>query len=351
MSVGSIPGSMTGLLSRAVWSVHPSSTRSRSTGRPIITALKFSIRSFCQPGRSWSTKSSRCRPVAALADRRRRPLEHVDVLRRLRQRRQRLDAGRAHADEADDLVGELGEVRIARRATGVLVVPPGGVERPALEVVHAGDGRELHEVEDARGGDEVAGADLVAAVGADHPARGALVPRARLDAGVEQRVVDEAVLRGDAVEVTADLVTGRVPRRRDVVHLLQHRHVDVGLDVTHHAGVAVPVPGAPDAPGLVDQHDLPQTGVAQLGPDDHAGHPGADDGDVDVLGDRLALGERGVGIAGVLARTAPRRSGRRGPRGPRSCAWRAPPGTCRVRPSDRSRKSVQTAWLEPTYGS
>ncbi len=54
-------------------------------------------------------------PVAALPDRRRRALEHVHVLRRLRERRHGLDPARADADHADHLVGQLGEVRIVRR--------------------------------------------------------------------------------------------------------------------------------------------------------------------------------------------------------------------------------------------
>ena len=240
------------------------------------------------------------RPVAALADRRRRALEHVHVLRRLRERRHGLDAAGAHADDTDDLVGQVREVRIVRSTTRVLVVPPRRVERPALEAVHPRDRRQLHQVEDAGRVDEVARADLVAAVGADHPTRAALVPFARVDAGVEQRVVDQSVLRRDRVEVAPDLVAERVPRLRDVVHLLEHGHVDVRLDVAHHAGVAVPVPGAADATGLVDQHDLAQAGIAQLRPHDDARHPGAHDRHVDVLDHGFALGERGVGIAGVL---------------------------------------------------
>ena len=238
-------------------------------------------------------------PVASLADGRRRALEHVHVLRRLRERRHRLDAAGTDADDPDDLVGQVREVRVVRSTPRVLVVPPRRVERPALEAVHPRDRRQLHEVEDAGRVDEVTRADLVAAIGADHPTRRALVPFARVDAGVEQRVVDQSVLRRDCVEVAPDLVTERVPRLRDVVHLLEHGHVDVRLDVAHHAGVAVPVPGAADAAGLVDQHDLAQTGVAQLGPHDDARHPGADDRHVHVLDHRFALGERGVGVAGV----------------------------------------------------
>ena len=47
-------------------------------------------------------------PVAALADGRRRALEHVDVLGRLGQRRHALDAARPGADEGDDLVRQAG---------------------------------------------------------------------------------------------------------------------------------------------------------------------------------------------------------------------------------------------------
>ena len=100
----------------------------------------------------------------------------------------------------------------------------------------------------------VPGADLVAAVGADAPsATRSSSHSAALHAGVEQRVVDEVEPLGDRLEVLADLLAERVARRRDVVHLLEHRHVDVRLDVAHHARVAVPVPGAADAAGLVDR--------------------------------------------------------------------------------------------------
>ena len=65
----------------------------------------------------------RRRAVAALADGRRRALEHVHVLRRLAQRRHRLDAAGPHADDGDDLVGELVEVWVVGRTAGVVVVP------------------------------------------------------------------------------------------------------------------------------------------------------------------------------------------------------------------------------------
>ena len=90
------------------------------------------------------------RMVAAHADRRRRALEHVHVLRGLR--RAAATPGSRCAPlptSATDLVGELRHVRVGRAPAGVRVVPAGGVERLALEVLHPRDHRHLHEVEDA----------------------------------------------------------------------------------------------------------------------------------------------------------------------------------------------------------
>gem|GEM_PF-2164893 len=96
----------------------------------------------------------RRRPVAAHADGRRRALEHVQVFRRLRERGHRLDRAAPGADDPDDLVAELVEVRIVRSATRVAVVPARAVEgSPAegspAELLHARDRRELHQVEDS----------------------------------------------------------------------------------------------------------------------------------------------------------------------------------------------------------
>ncbi len=52
-----MPSATFGLFNRAVCSVQPSSTRSWSTGRPIMIALKFSIRALCHPGFSSSANS------------------------------------------------------------------------------------------------------------------------------------------------------------------------------------------------------------------------------------------------------------------------------------------------------
>ena len=102
-----MPGSNGWLLIRAKWWHQLSSTRSTSTGWPSITAWKFSLRARCQPGCRLAANSSLVGSVAAHTDRARRALEHVEVLRRLRQRRDGLDGAGAGSDDADDLVGEL----------------------------------------------------------------------------------------------------------------------------------------------------------------------------------------------------------------------------------------------------
>ena len=132
-------------------------------------------------------------------------------------------------------------------------------------------------------------------VGANHPAPGVVVPRRRFDLGVEQRTVAEAVLLDDGLEMYTDLFARCVARRRDGAHLLEHRHVDVGLDVAHQAGVTVPVPRAAEAAGLVDEPESLDPRLAQLGAHDHAGEPCADDYHVDLVNDgvpRRVLRER-----------------------------------------------------------
>ena len=128
--------------------------------------------------------------VAPHTDGRRRALKDDDVLRRRRERGEALDAGRARADETDGLVAEVGE-RLPWTATGVLVVPARRVEGAPPELLHARDGRQLHEVEDPDGEHVVAAGELVAAVGADPPACCILVPLGAGHPGVEEGVRHE----------------------------------------------------------------------------------------------------------------------------------------------------------------
>ncbi len=241
--------------------------------------------------------------VASLTDGGRSALEDIDVLGCLRQGREALDAGRSGADEPDDLVTELGE-RLARATSGDLVVPPSRVERRSPELLHPGDGGELEEVEDPHGQHVVAAREVVAAIRADPPPGGVLVPLRPGHARVEQRIGHEVEPVGDRLQVQPDLLTERVPMLGDVPELLQHREVDGGLDVAHHPWVAVPVPGAADAAGLVEDADPLDAGLAQLSASEDPRDAAAYDHCVDVIGDGRApthgregvLAERGEGL-------------------------------------------------------
>ena len=133
--------------------------------------------------------------------------------------------GGAGADDGDALVGELVHRRARRVAAGVVVVPAAGVERVALEVLDARDARQLGHVQRAGAHAEELGGELVAAVGADDPARAVVVPLEVGDLGVEQRVVVEAELLPDALAVLEDLGRVRVLLGRHVPGLLEQRHV------------------------------------------------------------------------------------------------------------------------------
>ena len=85
------------------------------------------------------------RPVTPHTDRRRCALKHVHLLGGLGERRQAQPAGTG-PDQCDGLVAELCQ-RFTGRAAGVAVIPAGGVEPAAPEVVHSGDCRQLHQIE------------------------------------------------------------------------------------------------------------------------------------------------------------------------------------------------------------
>ncbi len=110
--------------------------------------------------------------------------------------------------------------------------------------------------------------------------------------GVEKGFGHKVEASGDRLEVVSDLLAERVAAGGDVIELLEHREVDVRLDVAHDARVTVPVPGAPDASRLVDDADPLEAGLAELDAGEDPGNPPAHDHDIDVVGDRVALDER-----------------------------------------------------------
>ena len=239
--------------------------------------------------------------VATNPDRRRGALEHVHVLGRLGERRQALQPACPGPDQGDDLVAEIGE-RFAGPAPGEAVVPPRGVERAAGEVVHPRNGRQFHEIEDSDSQYVETAGQFVAPIGVDLPAAGIVVPHGFRDAGVEQGVGNQVEPVCDRLQMQAYFLAEGVAPAGDVVEFLKHGQVLIRLDVAHHAGIPVPVPGAPDAPGLVDDPDALDARLAQMRTRENSGDTTADDDHVGVVDDRLALGVRGEGIGPVAGR-------------------------------------------------
>ena len=142
---------------------------------------------------------------------------------------------------------------------------------------------------------------------------------------------------GDRVEVPPDLLAERVAGRGDVVHLLEHRHVDVRLDVAHHASHELRTPLA----SLQSLLELAADEIADDEPDLHAVR-----GDVK---EALAQARRLSGLSGGLLdlsrldagnelRSEPVELGELSravtaefrTNGPERPHWIAPPGTCWV---------------------
>ena len=109
---------------------------------------------------------------------------------------------------------------------------------------------------------------------------------------MEQPIVSQGVAIGDGLEVAEDLSTQGVTLARDVVEFLEHGHVDVRLDVAHDAGIAVPVPGTPHAPRLIDDPDALDPGFTEAYSGEDPGDSPAYDDRSDVVGQRLPLDER-----------------------------------------------------------
>jgi len=119
---------------------------------------------------------------------------------------------------------------------------------------------------------------------------------------MKERVFHEIEFIGDRLEVGKDLVPKRVSVLRDVVEFLQHRQVDVGLDVAHQAGISVPVPGPADSACLIDDPDPANPPLAQLGRCHDSSHPTTDDHDIDGLGQGITVPVLGKWITPVARR-------------------------------------------------
>ena len=163
--------------------------------------------------------------------------------------------------------------------------PAAGEIDLAFKVLDAVDLRRLWRGEAAGGHDVMATRDFCAIVGRDLPARGRLVPFRRGDLGAEADIAPEVVAIGDEAEVAQDFRLGGVflgPRPGRLEFRIERIAVIDGLDVAARAGIAVPVPGAADVIGFLQQH-CGKACLAQAMQEIETGETGADHGGVDGL--------------------------------------------------------------------
>ncbi len=231
-------------------------------------------------------------------DRRRRPLEDGELGGRSGEVRHDLHGRGPGADDPDALVGQPVEVPV-RLAARVVARPPARVEGPPAEGPDDRDARERGPVQRAVAHDEERRPQGVAAIGPDGPAGPIGSPLDRGDLPRQARIVGEAEVPGDTAAVLWDLGPVRVLLRRDVAGLLEQRQVDVRRDVALRTRVPVPVPRPADVAALLDDPDVVDARLLQVGTGHQAGTSAPDDGDGHVVVPGRPVLRRQVGVLEV----------------------------------------------------
>ena len=226
--------------------------------------------------------------VVSHVDRRRGALEDKQVAGRSRQWRDALDAGRAGSDNGNALVLELVHRRAESITAGVGIIPPAGVKRLAFEVLDTRDTRQLGDVQRAGPHAEIFCGEVIATVGGDPPDLRRLLPFDGGNLGVEQRFVIQVVMLRDPIAMGENFRAAGIFLGRHIARLFEQRQVDHRGRVATHPGIAVPIPGAADPTGLVDQANVIDPGLLEPGAYHQAGHPGADESEGDMIGNRIA---------------------------------------------------------------
>ena len=209
-------------------------------------------------------------PVDVRQDPGGRPLEDGELGRDARDLGDHLDRGRARADHADALPGEV-----------EVVVPAGGVHDRPGEVAEPVDVGQLGLDETARPRDEPFGEQLAGAR-LQPPGLLVLIPRRALERNSEADVADDALVLRAAAQVALDLVAGG--EGLGPVRVRQERvRVEVRRHVAATARVRVVPPGAADAGGALEHDEVVVARAPQPDGGAEAGEARADDDGPDAL--------------------------------------------------------------------
>ena len=214
--------------------------------------------------------------------------------------RNTLHCSRAGADDRDALIGQTLHARARGVAAGVGVVPATGVERLARERFEPGNAGQLGHVQTARAEAHELRREIITAMREDVPARIRRVPAQRLDFGVEQRLVIQAVLSTDAPAMLEDLRPARVFLGRHVAGLFEQRHVHERRGVALRAGIAVPIPSAAEVAALVDHPHVADSRFDQARGRHEPGETSADACHRDVIAHGLARPDGQIRVVEVM---------------------------------------------------
>ena len=242
--------------------------------------------------------------VAALIHRGRRALEYVELFGVLAQMRHGLDRGGSGANDTHALIFEF--VHAAGGITaGVVIVPTAGVKGMAFELFDAGNRRQLGPVQGSARHDHKARSEDIVAIGGNRPASVLVVPARLPDLGLEAGPLVEVEVLADPLGVLKNFRRKGVFFLRHVAGLFEQGQIDVGLNVTLRAGVAVPIPGPAKISGLLDEANIGDPGLLQPRRRQQAAKAATDNHRVEFFVQRGAGEARlhiGIGvIVGVLA--------------------------------------------------
>jgi hypothetical protein len=157
-----------------------------------------------------------------------------------------------------------------------------------------------HPVERPVAHDEEACRNEVAAVRADLPSAAVAVPLNARDLCGQARAAVEVEVRRDPVTVLEDLWGMHVLLGGDVPRLLEQGQIDIRLDIALRPGVTVPVPGSAEVTTFLNDAKVAHAPFDEARRRDEPCEPTADDGDGDVLVERLPIHGGHVGVVEVV---------------------------------------------------
>src|SRR5262245_22055778 len=125
-----------------------------------------------------------------------------------------------------------------------------------FELVDPWNPRQLGAVERATRHDDKTRLEDIVPISRDCPPLCFFIPSRFFDLGLETGLLVEIEVLADSLSVFKDLWPEGILLLRDVASLFEQRQIDVGLDITLRAGIAVPIPSPAKISGFLDDANV-----------------------------------------------------------------------------------------------